>query len=225
MTTLTEGRHAASFILSEAAGMRSRENITVAESQTLKVGQVLGAVAADTGTIAVGAAAAVAGNTGNGTVTAGSPTYNAGVKEGTYRAVAIEAGTDGGTFAVEDPDGVIVGTAKVGVAFNGPVKFTINDGSTDFAAGDAFTWAVTIGNPATLAQHKVLAPSATDGTQNAAAISIYDVTTGAGETVAASVIARDAEVNGKELEWPGGISADEKAAAIAQLAAAGIIVR
>ncbi len=39
------------------------------------------------------------------------------------------------------------------------------------------------------------------------------------------IIARDAEVNGGELVWPSDIEAGEKTAAIAQLAALGIIVR
>jgi hypothetical protein len=43
--------------------------------------------------------------------------------------------------------------------------------------------------------------------------------------VAAAVIARDAEVNGKTLTWPDGISDPDKATAIAQLAALHIIVR
>lgn len=41
MTTFNEGRHAAEFILSEAAGMRSRENGTVESGQTLVAGQIV----------------------------------------------------------------------------------------------------------------------------------------------------------------------------------------
>jgi hypothetical protein len=41
MTTKTEGRHAAEFILSEANGNRSRENGTVAQGQTLVAGEVV----------------------------------------------------------------------------------------------------------------------------------------------------------------------------------------
>lgn len=41
MTTFTEGRHAAEFILSEANGQRSRENGTVASGQDLVAGQVV----------------------------------------------------------------------------------------------------------------------------------------------------------------------------------------
>lgn len=47
MTTLTEGRHAAEFILSEANGNRSRENVTLlggsaGTGTTLPAGRVLG---------------------------------------------------------------------------------------------------------------------------------------------------------------------------------------
>jgi len=41
MTTLTEGRHAAEFILSEANGHRSRENGTVVLGQNLAAGTVV----------------------------------------------------------------------------------------------------------------------------------------------------------------------------------------
>lgn len=41
MTTLTEGRHAAEFVLSEANGNRSRENGTLVSGQNLAAGTVL----------------------------------------------------------------------------------------------------------------------------------------------------------------------------------------
>lgn len=40
-TVFTEGRHAAAFILSEANGQRSRENVTVAAHTTVEVGEIL----------------------------------------------------------------------------------------------------------------------------------------------------------------------------------------
>lgn len=42
MTELTEQGHAGGFILSEANGARSRQNITIAAGQNLKAGTVLG---------------------------------------------------------------------------------------------------------------------------------------------------------------------------------------
>lgn len=46
MTTLTEGVHAGEFILSEAAGDRSREEVTVVSGQNLVSGEVVGKVTA-----------------------------------------------------------------------------------------------------------------------------------------------------------------------------------
>lgn len=46
MTALTEGRHAAEFIVSEANGSRSRETVTIANSAALAAGTILGKVTA-----------------------------------------------------------------------------------------------------------------------------------------------------------------------------------
>jgi hypothetical protein len=56
MTTLTEGRHAAEFVLSEAAGTRSRESAAIDVGQDLDVGQIVeddgsGNLTAMTGTL------------------------------------------------------------------------------------------------------------------------------------------------------------------------------
>lgn len=44
MTTFTEVAHAAGFIISEANGQRSRQNVTLASGQVVKAGQVLGII-------------------------------------------------------------------------------------------------------------------------------------------------------------------------------------
>lgn len=46
MTTLTEQGHAGGFIISEAAGNRSRDNVTVVSGQDLEAGSVLGKITA-----------------------------------------------------------------------------------------------------------------------------------------------------------------------------------
>ena len=85
------------------------------------------------------AGAAVANNTGNGTITA-APTVGAGAKVGVYRLTCVETGANVGGFIVEDPDGINLGIATVAAEYiGGGLTFTIADGSTDFAAGDAFT--------------------------------------------------------------------------------------
>lgn len=223
MTVLTEAARAASFILSEASGSRSRGNGVIAASMTILAGMVLGKVGVNEGAISV--AEATFAGTGNGTLTLGSPAYNAGVQEGSYKVTLVEVTTDGGKFIVRRPDGTVDGQAIVGTAYNGQIKFTIADGSTDFSGLAEFTVAVTIAAAADEGRFKALDLAATDGAEAAAAIAIYAVTTGVGETEKTALIVRDAEVNGHQLAWPDGITTDQKNAAIAQLAALGIIVR
>jgi hypothetical protein len=93
-------------------------------------------------TLEAAAPVAQAGNTGNGTFAA-TPTITAGAKEGTYRVEITAAASNAGTFAVEDPEGNLVGIGTVAVAFSqGGVAFTLQDGATDFAVNDGFTFAV-----------------------------------------------------------------------------------
>jgi hypothetical protein len=69
------------------------------------------------------------------------------------------------------------------------------------------------------------ASAGSDGSQIGAAILMYQVDATDGD-VEASVIARDAEVNGLCLEYDSTVNTDnEKAAKATELAAAGIIVR
>ena len=72
--------------------------------------------------------------------------------------------------------------------------------------------------------HAAFAQDAEDGTEAAAGIAYHkcDATGGPVKTLA---VVRDCEVNGNDLLWPADIEAAEQTAAIAQLAALGIIVR
>lgn len=218
MTVLTEGRHAAEFLLSEANGMRSRANIAIPSGTAAFVaGEVLGKITLDGTDITV---TPDAGNTGNGVLTAADPATEQGAKAGTYRIVCIEPGTDVGQFAIFDPDGIQIGVATVAVAYDGVIKFTIADGSTDFIAGDAISFIVAAGS----GNYVPLDLDAGDGSDVAAAIPLYgaDATSAA---AAVSAIVREAEVNLNLLTWPSGITADQKAAALASLAAAGVLAR
>jgi hypothetical protein len=123
--------HAGGFIASEANGAYCREKITVINGQVLRPGTVLGKIAKGAAT-----PAAVAGNTGTGTI--GAVTVLAGSKPGVYRLTCIEPGTDAGKFLLTDPDGLEIGVATVAVAFSNKLGFTIAD-ATDFVAGDSFT--------------------------------------------------------------------------------------
>jgi len=214
MTEKVETLHAAGFLISEANGNRSRDNGILVSGQNLLAGAVLGRTVS-AGTIT---GAAAAGNTGNGTIT--GLTVGGGAKVGVYKAQCTEPGANVGTFEVEDPDGVIIGKAIVPAAFAGAINFTINDGGTDFAVGDTFE--ITVSQ--LTVKHKVLAPAGTDGSQFAAGILVSDTDATAADK-AIAVIARQCEVNGNELGYPGGITAAQKDLAIAQLTALGILVR
>lgn len=214
MAELTEGTYAGEFIASEANGSRSRDTITVASGEELLAAQVVGKVTKGAAT-----AAAAAGNTGNGTM--GAITVGAGAKAGDYTLTIVEPGTNLGTFVVEDPAGIIVGTGVVATAFaGGGLGFTLADGATDFVAGDLFTITVAAGSGEVVAYDQ----DATDGSEVAAGIA-YDAYDASSAAVTGVIIARDAEVNGNDLLWPSDIEAAEQAVAEAQLLALGIVVR
>ena len=213
MTELTEGQHKAEFLVTEANGSLSREAITVLSGQNLQPGHVLGKVAVGTAT-----GAAVSGNTGNGTI--GTVSAGATAKAGVYTAICIEPGSNLGTFSVEDPDGVTIGTAVVGTPFAGAVNFTIADGATDFVAGDRFTITVAAGS----GKYKEYNPANTDGSQTAVAI-LLDAVDATAADKDGVVVARHAEVNAAELIWFSGADANQKAAALAQLKTLDIIAR
>lgn len=214
MAEKVETLHAAGFILSEANGNRARDNGTLITGQNLVAGAVLGKIT--TG----GATTALVG-TGNGTITmdATNPVRD-GAKVGAYTATCIVAAVNGGTFRVEDPEGFVLGDVAVGATFDDDIRFVINDGATDYVVGDKFTITVAAGS----GKWKVLAPAAQDGSQRAAGVLLAD-TDATSADKACVVVARQAEVNGLDLTWPGSITQAQKDAAIAQLAAAGIIVR
>lgn len=223
-TVISEGLHGGAFIVSEAEqGYFSREQVTVALSQTLAAGQVLGAV--DVPASVTSSAAADASNTGNGTFTldATNPT-DTGAQDGNYRVVAISAGASA-VFEVIDPKGVEIGRVTTGgAAFASQIKFTIGAGGTAFAVGDAFT--VTVGvESGNDRQVKAWTPTATDGSQNPVGILIYPKTTDGSNTTQGSMIARHAEVRLADLTFGGSPSAAQKAECIEQLRRIGIVCR
>ncbi len=225
-TSFTEGQHDWAFLVSEAPGTRSRENLTILQSgseRAVEAGRVLGRVR---GAVAAPVAGTAANggrdNTGNGTFLA-TPAALAGCKEGVYRLVVLEPGTDVGTFALFDPDGVLVGTGVVATAYAGPhLSFTLQDGSTDFASGDQFF--ITVAEGTTYSEFD---EDNSNGTEIAAAILGQNVTVPAAANVVASCLVREAEVNKGELKWPAsGTTTDEINAALASLQArTGIVAR
>lgn len=141
--------------------------IVLLTGQNLLRGTVLGKVAANKGAATVGAPAFT--GTGNGVLTRADPAYAVGVQEGTYNVRLIEAAANAGNFQVIRPDGTVDGIAAVGVAYDGQIKFTIADGSTDFSNAANFTLAVTIADTSAGKYVQSLA-AATDGSQVPCAI-------------------------------------------------------
>jgi hypothetical protein len=207
------------WLKGEAENLYSREEVTVlagaGSARVLKTGTVLGRLA-----IGAATAAAATGNAGNGTI--GTVTVSTGAKPGVYHLVAIEPAANAGTFEVEDPDGVLVGTATVGVAFSlGGLAFTIADGAADFAAGDRFTITVAKGS----GQVKQIDFTAADGSNAACGVLLLGTTAPDGVDTPATAIVRQAIVSDAGLIWPAGATDSQKAAALAQLKNLGIIAR
>lgn len=215
MPSNSEGKYTAEFILSEAEGSRSRENITVLSGENLKAGHVIGRTLVSP---TVGAAVAFGTNTGNGTVSA--PSAGNGVQRGTYKVVMTEPGTNLGTFQVIDPAGQIIGDGVVASAFSGEIGFTISDGATDFVPGDAFSIAVTGGT------YKVeeYDPADVSSGGRPYGVLLSNVDASAADKAGVAIV-RDAEVRSADLTWFSGATTAQKETAQDLLAAAGLIVR
>jgi hypothetical protein len=140
MTTLTENPRTGEFIVSEAPGLRSREQITAKSGAgVLKAGTVIAAVIT---AATVASAAKAGGNTGNGTSTpdvtlAALP----GAQIGIYKLRCVAAAANNGTFQLTDPNGKSLGhfvMAGGTVTTDNQIKVAIADGATDFVVGDGF---------------------------------------------------------------------------------------
>lgn len=217
--SLTERNYLSDFLKHEAEREYSRETITIlagsGSARSLTAGMVLGRV-----TKAAATGAAVSGNTGDGTITA-SPTVGAAAKVGVYRLTCVEPATNLGKFQVEDPDGVVIGVATVGTAFTTHLTFTIADGSTDFVSGDSFTITVAAGS----GKVKQIDFSATDGADAAYGVLLFDATAADGTDGSGVAVVRHAVVETSHLTWPSGATTNQKNAALATLAAAGVLSR
>ncbi|MDE2468638.1 MAG: head decoration protein [Bradyrhizobium sp.] len=83
---------------------------------------------------------------------------------------------------------------------------------------------VTVGRESGQNEVTALDPSGTDGSQIAAGILVHTVSHGPA-TQKATILAHRAEVRASELTWPAKISNVQRAAAIKQLEAVGILVK
>lgn len=193
----------------------SREAVTVLSGENLTVGAVIGKITKSTPTDGT----AAGGNTGNGTCT--GVTGGEDTQIGTYTLECVAAEADGGTFKVTAPNGEALPDAQVGAAYtNDQINFTLNDGSTDFAVGDKFTIAVAAGSGKVVE----IDFSAVDGSQDAYGFVIADYDASAADVEGVAIV-RDAAMIAANLVWPAGATADQKAAALAQLKALGIVER
>lgn len=219
MPVQSEGKYLGDWLKFEAENHYSRDIATIlagnGAERALLTGMVLGKI-----TKGAAAGAAVAGNTGDGAITA-SPAVGQAAKPGVYRLVCIEPAADGGKFTVHDPDGILIGVAAVGVEFTTHLTFTIADGAADFVAGDAFTITVAAGS----GKVKQIDFAATDGSDVASGLLLLDTTAPDGADKSAVAIVRNAIVSDNGITWPAGATTNQKNAAIAQLKTAGILVR
>ncbi len=98
------------------------------------------------------------------------------------------------------------------------------DNATLVSGAGALNAGTVLGKITASGKYTLLAPGASDGSQTAAAI-LYDYTDATSADKKCVVVNTHAEVNGLTLTWPSGITAPQKATAIAQLAAIGVKVR
>lgn len=215
----TEAIPTGEFLLSEAHLSRSRGVGVLAASQTVLSGTILGKITLGALT---GTGSAVAGNTGAATITA-SPAVAAGTPLGDYLLTAISAGATA-EWLMTRPDGVPLGnvTTAVAATLGGVGPFTIADPGTDPAIGDQMK--IVVAAAAGSNRYVPVDPEATDGSQVAVAIAFTPAVTASGETKDIVIIERDAEVKYASLDF-GDLDTTEKAAAVTQLAALGIICR
>lgn len=199
----------------------TRKEITIASGAgELLTGTVLGRITKGGASVQ-----AKEGNTGNGTFTldATTPVLAAAVV-GVYTLRCIAAATNGGTFRLEDPNGVVLGDfalAAGSATVNEHIKGVIADGSTDFVVGDGFDITVAAGS----GQWVKYNPTLTNGAGVAAGILLnrVDATSGAQKAVA---IVRDAVINPLSLVWDSSVdNQDKKNAGLADLAKLGIVTR
>lgn len=212
MTTKTEHGHAGGFLISELPGLMSRKAGTLNAGQNLYAGAVLGRA------ITPGAATAVGSPVGTGAVTV-SAVVGEDVQIGRYRLVCVAAASNAGTFNLYAPDGTLVRQITVagGATSSSHLTITIAD-AQDYAVGDEYYIDVAGGD------YTAINFSGTDGSQNAAGL-LWDDTDATDADTACTVVDNQAAINSGEIVWPDAATAAQKNAAIAQLAARGLIMR
>jgi len=168
-------------------------------------------------------AAAVAGNTGDGTIALADPATTSAVVEGTYVITCTTGGADATSkFRVEGPNGKSVGTATGGAAFAKQIKFTISGGSAAFIQGDAFEVIVAIDQESEANERVAWVPGAGD----IVGMSLRKTTAPDGvSTQGLSLDNGPAVISADAVQWPEDITATEKAQGTEMLKRLGIKIR
>lgn len=216
MVTLTEGKHEGEFIGELAMGLAYHvDAITLKSGEDLVGGAVLAAVQTGAPTVTVGSAVSGTGGTvGNGTVTI---TADAGAAAGEW---SVEMTSTGATakFKVVRPDGTVDGVGTVGTAYNGTgsLNVTLADGSNDWTAGDIIPVTISYQDGESDVKYVEYDPASA---APATAILMKDCDASGGAVVTTALVRGPATVNGNDLAWITGITADQKTGAKASLLA------
>jgi len=173
------------------------DNITIAAGQNLSRGAILGRQSQKSV-----AGVAASGNTGNGTVVVSLGTA---AEVGAYTLTATSA-TE---FTLKDPNGTEVGTVTAGTAFTGnQLVLTVTAGATAFVAGDVFTLTVT----AATGYYVLSVRTATDGSQNPAAVLVDNVDASAAAVAGSGYF--QAAVNANRITYDDSWTVDDLKAAL-----------
>lgn len=220
-STFSEGLYPSDWLKGEQMSplLYSRETVAIlagsGAARSLTSGMVIGKATK-------GAASAVAGGSNTGGGTMGAITVGAAAVPGVYTLRITKAASGAGDFELIDPDGDVVGLGTVGVAFDkGGLAFTLADGAPDFVVGDSFTITVAAGTGKVVQ----IDFAETDGSEDAYGILLDDAEAEDGVDGEGVAIVRNATIVATKITWPAGASAAQKSAALAQLAAQGIITR
>lgn len=136
--------------------------------------------------------------------TINDPGDNAQVGD-SFTVLASAAAGNVGTFEVKAPSGELLASATVGVAYvSQHINFTIEDGDTDFAVGDAFTITVAEGSGA----YKRVNKADTDGAAKAVMVLAKAVTVPA-DANAVGVALVHGEPNEAALSFDAGTDIDD----------------
>lgn len=199
-----------------------RDAGTLLTGQNLKIGAVVARVALATTAASVTVAAGT--NVGNGTLTKDATTpVLAGATAGAYSVVCVEADTNTGRFNVLNPEGEVIGEVVVGETFAREIKFSIADGSSDFAVGDSFTVTVAEGSGKLV---QVALAAAANGTHRPVGVLLQDVDATSADKACVILARGPAVLSEDQVVWHADFNtAAKKAPKIAALAALGIIIR